>query len=337
MTRSEANRRPRVAIAGAGFMGGLHAQLVARDNRADIVAVADVAPDAAAGLSARHKARPFACVEALVETCAPDLLIVATVPSTHVAVMTAALKRNVPVLVEKPICLSHAEFAEVCRLARAPILYAENLLFAPRWRAAYRAVADLGELRRARAVFKTSGPHASWLHSQREGNVLFDLASHAVASCMFALPGREVRSVYAVGRHAEYSHEPVLAEAYITICFEGGASAQCDVSWLGVTAETCTLELAAIEGEVSCDMLESTDVRIARRGARNGECRSASSKFDWIYEGGYVNQTRAAIDTLLGLSSYPIDAKLAGKVVRLLEAAARSIATGSVVVVKDIA
>lgn len=340
--RSDGVRRLRVAIAGAGFMGTIHAELAARDARAEIVGVADKAPDAAARLAARHGVRPFAAVEDLLDHGAPDLLVVATNPSTHAAVMASALGRDVAVLIEKPICLSVAEFTTVTRLAAdyaTPILYAENLLFAPRWSAAYRAAEELGDIRHARAVFRTSAPHASWLHSAQEGGVLFDLASHAVAVCLFALPGRRPRSIYAVGHQAIYSGVSMTAEACMMIRLDGGATVQCDVSWLGAAPETCTLELLGARGEVGCDMHTAQAVRLIRRdGAGDGQDRAAAGPVlptDWIEEGGYPQQMHAAIDAMLGAAPYPIGPALARDVVVLLEAAESSIATGSVVEIAD--
>lgn len=340
--RSDDLRRLRVAVAGAGFMGAIHTDLAARDARAEIVGIADKVPATAARLAAQYGGAPFAKVEDLIDCQAPDLLVVATNPSTHMAVMASALARGVAVLVEKPVCLSAADLSVVTRLAAnhgKPILCAENLLFAPRWRAAYRAAEELGEIRNARAVFRTAAPHAAWLHSPQEGGVLFDLASHAVAACLFALPGRRPSSVYAVGRQATYSGKSITAEAHIMIRLNGGATMQCDVSWLGTAPETCTLELFGAQGEVTCDMHAAQAVRVIRRdeAVEGQDPAAAGSAFsaDWIEEGGYPQQMRAAIDAMLCIAPYPVGPALVRDVVMLLEAAEHSIMSGSVVEVAD--
>ena len=126
----------------------------------------------------------------------------------------------------------------------------------------------------------------------------------------------------------------------MTVLFDGGATAQCDVSWLGATPETCTLELAGPRGEVSCDMHASDAVRLIWRDGvvvkgEGAAAADAAFSSDWIQEGGYPHQMRAAIDAMLGVTPYPVDPGLGRDVVALLEAAARSIATGSAVEVAD--
>ena len=92
----------RLAVFGAGGIGGRHIGLAAQEPECEIVAVADPR-DAAAGVAERHRARFYRDYRALLARESLDGAIVATPNHSHAEVGIACAERGLPVLVEKPI------------------------------------------------------------------------------------------------------------------------------------------------------------------------------------------------------------------------------------------
>lgn len=112
----EMNETPlRVGIVGAGQRGaGVYAEALARrPSMARIVAVADPDEDRRERLAARHEVPPegrFDGWEALLSAPRPpELLVVATPDTLHVAPAQAALARGIHLLLEKPIAPTLSE------------------------------------------------------------------------------------------------------------------------------------------------------------------------------------------------------------------------------------
>lgn len=93
----------RAAIVGAGLMGTWHARYAAR-NGAQVVAIAD--PDLVAADRLRAgfpAAAAFADLATMLAAVAPDAVHICSPARTHAELVTAALKRGVHVIVEKPL------------------------------------------------------------------------------------------------------------------------------------------------------------------------------------------------------------------------------------------
>jgi predicted dehydrogenase len=76
-----------------------------------IVGIADPGPAADAAMRDFGAEQAFADAATMLDATKPDGVIVATPGRTHVAIATAALARNVPVLLEKPVGMTAAEAA----------------------------------------------------------------------------------------------------------------------------------------------------------------------------------------------------------------------------------
>src|SRR4051794_16497019 len=99
------SRAVRVGIAGAGFIGGVHARS-ARLARASLVGVAASTPEsgrrAAALLGAE---RAFDSAQELAEAPDVDVIHICTPNHLHVALAEAALAAGKHVVLEKPIAM----------------------------------------------------------------------------------------------------------------------------------------------------------------------------------------------------------------------------------------
>lgn len=101
--------RVRIVVAGAGAFGREHLQTLARMDDVEIAGVADIDVAAAHRAAEQHGGRYAADAVELLDQLRPDGLIVATPGQTHVPLAAEALRRDIPVLVEKPVAMSVVE------------------------------------------------------------------------------------------------------------------------------------------------------------------------------------------------------------------------------------
>ncbi|MCB1499786.1 MAG: Gfo/Idh/MocA family oxidoreductase [Bauldia sp.] len=100
----------KIAVAGAGAFGREHLAVLARRDDVTIAGVADVNQAAReAATSDFGVEESFADAETMLDAVRPGGLIVASPGFTHLPIAMAALHRDIPVLVEKPVGLSAAE------------------------------------------------------------------------------------------------------------------------------------------------------------------------------------------------------------------------------------
>ena len=110
--------RARVAIVGAGFMGGVHSNAV-RASGEVLVGVADSNLEQATALQIRAQAeRVTASATALIEAPDIDTVHVCTPNATHFGLVQAALRAGKHVVCEKPLATTAAEAAQLEDLAR---------------------------------------------------------------------------------------------------------------------------------------------------------------------------------------------------------------------------
>jgi predicted dehydrogenase len=109
-------RAVRLAVIGAGKLGGYHANLAAGAPEFDLVAVIDPVSVARNTLADKTGARPFADYRQVLGRV--DAAVVATPTATHRETTIALLDAGVHVLVEKPIAASHADADAMVNAAR---------------------------------------------------------------------------------------------------------------------------------------------------------------------------------------------------------------------------
>jgi predicted dehydrogenase len=94
------------ALVGCGRISQVHLQTLAREERARLVAVADVEPQAARSVGEAFGVPAFTSLDELLKTTLPDAVILCTPPDTHRTLTEAALSAGAHVLCEKPLTLS---------------------------------------------------------------------------------------------------------------------------------------------------------------------------------------------------------------------------------------
>jgi myo-inositol 2-dehydrogenase / D-chiro-inositol 1-dehydrogenase len=96
--------RLKVGIIGAGYIGSLHAAVLARDERVHIVAIHDAVSERAAALASSVGATATASADPLIETS--DAVYITTPNTQHTELALASLRAGKHVFCEKPLATS---------------------------------------------------------------------------------------------------------------------------------------------------------------------------------------------------------------------------------------
>src|SRR5690606_33434383 len=110
--------RPRLGFLGLGWIGRSRMRGLAAAGLADIVAVADVLPDATRAAAEESGPGCQACTPGDLLDMELDGLVIATPSAMHAAQAIAALERGLAVFCQKPLGRNLAEVTAVVDTAR---------------------------------------------------------------------------------------------------------------------------------------------------------------------------------------------------------------------------
>lgn len=99
-------KRLRFALIGAGRIADSYVQAFRTASNASLVAVVDTREEAAKAMAEAAGCAAFLSHKQMLEHVECDAVVVATPPSTHPEICMDALRRKLPVLCEKPVCLT---------------------------------------------------------------------------------------------------------------------------------------------------------------------------------------------------------------------------------------
>ncbi|HJP32791.1 MAG: Gfo/Idh/MocA family oxidoreductase [Candidatus Latescibacteria bacterium] len=230
----------RTAVVGVRGVGRGHVQTVAAHPRADLVAVADLDPDAASAAAEPHGARAFDGLDRmLAEAPELDAIILATPHHLHAPMSLRALEQGLHVYVEKPIAtrISDADRIVAAAADAERVLAVGHQYRTFRGNLRLKQIIDGGELGQVQRVVW------QWLEARPEtyyardpwrcrwaeagGGVLLNQASHDIdLLCWLFGPASEVSAT--VGNRG-HDHE-VEDTAVATVRFASGVVASLQFS-----------------------------------------------------------------------------------------------------------
>lgn len=111
-------KKLRIAIIGTGGIAHAHARNYLKIEEVEIVAGADIVPGKARAFLDEFgltSAKDFESAEKMLDSLELDAVSVCTYNQTHVECAAAALKRGLPVLLEKPMCVTMDQAAQLMR------------------------------------------------------------------------------------------------------------------------------------------------------------------------------------------------------------------------------
>lgn len=315
----------KIGIIGAGYIAGVHASVLARDERVQLAAVNDVIPAHAERLAASYGAIAVGSSLELLERC--DAVFITTPNTKHVSLARAAIETGKHVFCEKPLATNIDDARRVFTEAKDSggiFQVGHNRRFAPVY----------AELKRL--LQETHNPHSAHVKMNRgellkpewtgdpsiTGGFLYETPIHMFDLMRFLFG--EVESLYALGSTHEYSE---VDDFSVLLKFANGMHATlataADASWLfpfervevfshHATLVTREMESLTISSNLEGHFTEHTMQQLPREEK-------------W----GYVQEDRAFVDSIVNGSTPPVTAFDGLMSVELVNAVYESVKSGA--------
>ena len=314
----------KVGIIGAGYIGGVHAAVLAKDERVELASIFDLVESRAAELARSCGATVARSAEELIETC--EAVYVTTPNTRHTELAIAAARVGRHVFCEKPMAttlVAAREVLEAARKSKGVFQVGHNRRFAP----VYMKLREL--------ISGESEPHSAHVKMNRgellkpewvgdpevTGGFLYETTIHMFDMMRFLFG--EVSELYALGSTHEY---PEVDDFSVLLRFRSGLHAtlasSADASWLfpfervEVFCHHKTIATREMETLILSEGLEG------RQTIHSMHQRAKEEKW------GYVQEDRAFVDSIASGAAAAVTALDGYRSVELVEACYRAVQSG---------
>ncbi|MCE2401323.1 Gfo/Idh/MocA family oxidoreductase [Candidatus Poribacteria bacterium] len=245
-------KKYRVAIVGCGGISHAHGNAWRNVSEIEIVGACDEKFESLSRFATEYNVEnTYNDLRQMLEKQNPDILVVATWPSSHLKNVLEAVRCGVKgILVEKPIAVNTSQLEQMVQVTeRANIILMEAFMYRhhPLTLAVKEKVDEgaIGDVRYARSSFSTGlTDRTNWrLRGDLGGGAVMDLGCYCINIIRYVM-GQEPQSVCATGKY-----EPInnVWETLIgTLDFGDGITGQFDCSF-GWTWREC-YEVAGTKG-----------------------------------------------------------------------------------------
>ena len=326
--------RLKLGVVGAGAWGRNHVRTVATLPEAELTAVCDRDPKVRDRVARQY---PLTHVTADLADLLPrvDAVIVASPATTHAQLALQCIAAGKPCLVEKPFALSVRDAEAVARAAterQVAVAAGHLLVFHPaveRLRTLVRE-GDLGK------IFYLYGLRVNLGQVRADENALWSFGPHDVSMALYLLDDQPTR-VAAQGR--SYLQPGVEDVVFLTMEFASGILAHVQLSWLDPHKERKLTVVGAKKMVVFDDMEPREKLRIYDKGVDRPPEYGSYGESLAIREGDIFIPKIPNVEPLAAELGHFVRVARGGetpragaadgvRVVRVLEAASRSLAAG---------
>ena len=322
----------KVGIIGAGYIGGVHALILARDERVQLTAIHDVDRERAEKLARTNDAQAAATPTEVIERC--DAVYITAPNTEHVELTLAALDAGKHVFCEKPLAINISDAQSVFAKAngsKSLLQVGHNRRFAP-------VYATLKQL-----ITEKHVPHSAHVKMNRgellnpvwtgdpsvTGGFLYETPIHMFDMMRFLFG--EVESLHAIGSQHEYRETDDFSVLLkFTSGFHATLATAADASWLfpfervEVFCHHATFVTREMESLVCSTNLEGHFTEQSMQQLPREE--------KW----GYVQEDRAFVDAILNHTP-PLVTALDGLMsVELVNAVYESVRTNATIAVRPV-
>lgn len=327
-------KRLKVGVVGAGAWGRNHVRTVAGLAEAELAAVCDADAKVRERVARQY---PAALVTGDLGALlgAVDAVIVASPAATHASIARQVVEAGKPVLVEKPFALNTEDAVSVARLAaerKVPVLAGHLLVYHPAVDR-LRELVQTGELGK---VFYLYGLRVNLGQVRKDENALWSFGPHDVSVALYLLGEQPVR----VAAHGKSYLQPAIEDVvFLTMEFGSGVLAHVQLSWLDPHKERKLTVVGAKKMVVFDDMEPREKLRIYDKGVDRPPEYGSFGESLAIREGDIFIPRIPTVEPLAaelahfvrvaqGREAPRASADDGVRVVRVLEAASRSLARG---------
>jgi predicted dehydrogenase len=258
----------KVGLVGSGFVGDIHhAAFKGWVPNADVVAVAS--PNNATKFAAdRGIPTAYADYRQMLQDKEIDVIDIGIPNDLHHQVVVAAARAGKHIIIEKPLCINLEqadEMIDACQKAGVLLMYAEELLFAPKYVRVKTLIDEgaIGEPFLAKQAEEHPGPHMPWFWNVNRsgGGVLLDMGCHSIEYTRWILGKPKVKSVTAfMGTYVHQDRTLGEDHSFAVIEYDGGKLAMVENSWAkgGGVDDRC--EVYGKKGHTRADLLRGSSL-----------------------------------------------------------------------------
>ncbi|HEY7546362.1 MAG TPA: Gfo/Idh/MocA family oxidoreductase [Blastocatellia bacterium] len=308
-------------IIGAGYIGSLHASILARDDRVSLSAVFDVIEERAEKIARSTGATACRSAEEVIEKS--DAVYITTPNTRHTALAIAALGAGKHVFCEKPMATSVIDARAVLDAATksaSVFQVGHNRRFAPVYANVKRMIEE-GLHPHSAHIKMNRGEliNPAWVADpQTTGGFLYETTIHMFDMARFLFG--EVTKLQAIGSSHEY---PEADDFSVLLRFENRMHAtlasSADASWLFPFER---IEIFSHHSTVITREMESLTISEGLDGRFTTHSMHQLSKEEkW----GYSQEDRAFIDSILNHAPASVTALDGYKSVELVDACYRAV------------
>jgi predicted dehydrogenase len=248
----------KIAVVGAGEIGGLRARSVQQNPQTQLVAVVDVNRDNAARVASGTGARVETDVRGVLDDPKLDAVIVSTPLQFHAQAAMAALEAGKHVLCEKPLSNTVASCRAILEAARRnarTLAVGFNHRYYPSMKFV-KAVVDAGRIGEVDHV-RAFGGHdglgnlkAEWMYKQPEsgGGSMMDVGIHMTDLARFIVG--EIVEVYGVARGKVWNVEGAEDNAVAIFKSTTGVPVFYQATWTEWKGYHCYIDVYGSRGMV---------------------------------------------------------------------------------------
>ena len=314
----------KVGIVGAGYIGGVHATLLAKDERVSVSMVHDLLVERAQQIARSTGARIAESIDELINDV--DAVYVTTPNTMHTAIAMAAIDAGKHVFCEKPMATSIEDARTIFDAASrtsAVFQVGHNRRFAPVYATLKKMLAASGPAHSAHVKMNRGELiNPAWVADPEiTGGFLYETTIHMFDMMRFLFG--EVSSIDAIGSSHEY---PETDDFSAVLRFENGMHAtlasSADASWLFPFER---VEVFCHHATITTREMESISYSEGLDGAhRTRSMQQLSKEEKW----GYAQEDRAFLDSIVFGAAVPVTAFDGFKSVELVDACYRAVQTG---------
>jgi predicted dehydrogenase len=258
----------KVGLIGSGFIADLHAysfQHFVKDG--EVVAVAS--PHHAAKFAREHGIpNAFNDYREMLKMKDLDVVSLCVPNDLHCQMTVDAARAGKHVICEKPLCVTLEEADEMidtCKQKGVLLLYAEELLFAPKYVRA-KTLVDEGAVGTPFLVKQSEehpGPHMAWFWdvNRSGGGVMLDMGCHSIEYTRWVLGKPPVKSVTSFMN--TFIHKDRTQGEDHSICiieYEGNRAAMIEDSWAKGGGVDDRAEIYGNKGHTRADLLRGSSL-----------------------------------------------------------------------------
>jgi myo-inositol 2-dehydrogenase/D-chiro-inositol 1-dehydrogenase len=316
--------KPRIGFLGAGYIAGLHASILARDERVEVAAVYDIKKRQAAQLAQSAGASVAHSVAEVLATC--DVIYITTPNTQHTELAILAAEEHKHVFCEKPMATGITDARRVLKAVAGSdrvFQVGHNRRFAPVYAELKRMLAQSHRPHSAHVKMNRGELlNPKWVGDPKiTGGFLYETTIHMFDMLRFLFG--EVKSMQAIGSSHEYAE---IDDFSVLLVFENGMHAtlasSADASWLFPFER---VEVFCHHATIATREMESLRYSDGLNGKHTELSMHQLSKEEkW----GYLREDQAFIDSIVNGTPAVVTALDGYKSVELVNAVYQSVKNG---------